>query len=83
MYDSRQGRFCQPIMEERKFECENKVFIEKVVRECTCLPKRTVEVRGRVIERTGSIGMYTRLINSSNMVKSDNFGHQVNSDIHL
>ena len=43
--------FCQPIMEERKFECGEKVFLEKVVARCSCQRKEMIEVRGRVVER--------------------------------
>ena len=52
-------------MEERKFECEKKVYIERVVARCTCQEKKKVEVRGRIVERTlGSDGMLIHLLST-------------------
>ena len=52
------------MMEERKFECGDKVYIEKVVAQCSCQLKEKIEIRGRVVKRDGSDGMFihTRVI---------------------
>ena len=60
-YGCSRNTFCQPIMEERKFECGDKVYVEKVVARCTCQEKIKVEVRGRVVEREGRDGMFIKL----------------------
>ena len=48
-------------MEERKFECGEKVYIEKVVAQCSCLLKEKIEIRGRVVERDGSDGIFIHI----------------------
>ena len=48
--------FFQPIMEEREFHCNATVYIEKVVKQCSCQRREKIEVRGRVVDWQGNVG---------------------------